>query len=511
MMNAIRLIAALLVLGLGGCANYPMGSLKTDLLPEDVAASYSLNTAWWKGYHDADLDRIVALALERNVDLALSAIKVNRALYQARLLSADLVPSFSANASAAASHNIDNGNAARSYQTEFGVSYEVDLWQKLRNAANAQEWEYKATMEDREAARLALVNNVADTYFELKYLDESIKVMDASVKRYQELLRLIEAKYEFGKVASVEPLQAQQSLLSARNSLLDLQDRQNVARQTLRDLLNIRPGENPVIGNADLMSYPTVGVDLDVPVAALSARPDILASEARLQSAFKTLESDRASWYPTISIGSTLGTSSSTSSKVFDLPLLAGTVRVSFPFLQWNTIRWNIKISEADFESAKLDFTQTVTSAERGGHSLFQLCQRAALAGKHPVKAPEGRAHRRVLPDPLRSRCRRAQGLSGRPEYGGQLHAFGAGSEIPGYPVREPDLQGDGRTLRTHLAAICWKGYTRAHVHQWRNTCSKSKKSTRRRLRTPNGSSRPAPPSCAMPWLRNAPWAFTSR
>ena len=198
-MNAIRLFAALLVLGLGGCANYPMGSLKTDLLPaEDVAASYSLNTAWWKGYHDADLDRIVALALERNVDLALSAIKVNRALYQARLLSADLVPSFSANASAAASHNIDNGNAARSYQTEFGVSYEVDLWQKLRNAANAQEWEYKATMEDREAARLALVNSVADTYFELKYLDESIKVMDASVKRYQELLRLIEAKYEFG-------------------------------------------------------------------------------------------------------------------------------------------------------------------------------------------------------------------------------------------------------------------------------------------------------------------------
>ena len=75
-MNAIRLFAALLVLGLGGCANYPMGSLKTDLLPaEDVAAGYSLNTAWWKGYHDADLDRIVALALERNVDLALSAIK----------------------------------------------------------------------------------------------------------------------------------------------------------------------------------------------------------------------------------------------------------------------------------------------------------------------------------------------------------------------------------------------------------------------------------------------------
>ena len=392
------------------------------------------------------------------------------------------------------------------------MSYEVDLWQKLRNAANAQEWEYKATMEDREAARLALVNSVADTYFELKYLDESIKVMDASVKRYQELLRLIEAKYEFGKVASVEPLQAQQSLLSARNSLLDLQDRQNVARQTLRDLLNIRPGENPAIGNADLMSYPTVGVDLDVPVAALSARPDIRASEARLQSAFKTLESDRASWYPTISIGSTLGTSSSTSSKVFDLPLLAGTVRVSFPFLQWNTIRWNIKISEADFESAKLDFTQAVTSALNEVDTAYFSYANAQRSLENTLsKHQRKRAHRRVLPDPLRSRCRRAQGLSGRPEYGGQLHAFGAGSEIPGHPVREPDLQSDGRALRTHLAAVWRKGYTGAHVHQWRNTCSKSKKSIRRRLRTPNGSSKPATPSCAMPWLRNAPWAFMSR
>lgn len=363
-MNLTRLTVALLLACLTGCANYPMGDLKTDLLPaEDVAARYSLNTAWWKGYGDADLDRLVASALERNVDFARSAVAVNRALYQAKLLSADLVPTFSADASASTSHNIDNGNAARAYNSEFGVSYEVDLWQKLRNAATAQEWEYTATMEDREAARLALANNVVDTYFDLKYLHDAIGVMEASVRRYQELLRLIEAKYEFGKVASVEPLQAQQSLLAARNSLLDLQEQRNAAQQTLRDLLNARPGENPVIGNADLMAFPTVGVDLDVPVAALSARPDIRAAEARLQSAFKDLQSMQASWYPGITIGSTLGASSSTSGNVFDVPLLAGTVRVTFPFLQWNTIRWNIKISEADFETAKLDFTEAVTSA----------------------------------------------------------------------------------------------------------------------------------------------------
>ncbi len=362
-MNA-RHLALLLLLGLGGCANYATEPLKTDLIPaETVAARYSLNTAWWKGYHDGDLDRLVASALERNVDLALSAIKVNRALYQARLLETDLVPAFSAGASATASHNIDTGKAARSYKTEFGVSYELDLWQRLHNAASAQEWEYKATQEDREAARLALVNSVVDTYFQLKYLNEAIGVMELSVSRYEELLRLVETKYAFGKVASVEPLQAQQYLLAARNSLLDLRDQRNVALQTLRDLLNARPGEQPIIGTASLLDVPVTGVDLEVPVAALSARPDIRASEARLQGAFKTLESDRAGWYPGVTIGSTLGTASSRSEKVFDVPLLSGLVRLSFPFLQWNTVRLNIKISEADFEAARLGFTQAVTSA----------------------------------------------------------------------------------------------------------------------------------------------------
>lgn len=363
-MNIARLCLPILLFGLAACANYPTDALKADLLqPQAVAARYGLNASWWTGYGDPDLDRLVEMALARNVNYARSAVTVNRALYQARLLSADLVPTFSADASAQASHNLDNGNAARSYQSEFGVSYEVDLWQKLRNAATAQEWEYQATIEDREAARLALVNSVADVYFELKYLDEAVGVMDASVRRYGELLRLVRAKYEFGKVASVEPLQAEQSLLSARNSLLDLEERRNLAEQSLRDLLNARPGETPVVGTADLMTFPTLPVDLDVPVAALSARPDIRAAEARLQSAFKTLQSDEASWYPTVTVGSTISTSSNRSGKVFDLPLLSGLVRLTFPFLQWNTVRWNIKISEADFETAKLDFTETVTSA----------------------------------------------------------------------------------------------------------------------------------------------------
>ena len=296
-----RVVAALaLCLTLAACADYRTADLKRDVIPaEQIARDYRLDPEWWTAYGDADLDALMRTALARNVNLARSAVAVNRALYNARLIGADLLPIFSADASAGSDKNLASGDAGRSYQSRLGVSYELDLWQKLRNAASAQEWEYLATREDLEAARLALINSVADAYFDLRYLNEAIGLTEASVARYARLLTLTESKYTLGKVASVEPLQAAQSLLAARNSLLQLENSRKSAEQTLRDLLDARPGEALAVRADSLMDAPIVGVNLDVPVAALAARPDIRAAEDRLQKAFKTVQSNRASWYPT--------------------------------------------------------------------------------------------------------------------------------------------------------------------------------------------------------------------
>lgn len=362
---AALVLALVLALVPAGCAGYPTAPLKTDLLsPEHIAARYSLDTAWWQAYADPDLDRLVRAALAANTDLARSAVAVNRALYEARLLSEDLVPAFSAEASGASRRNIKTGDGAtRSYESALGVSYELDLWQKLRNAASAREWEYLATVEDRETARLALINSVVDTYFRLCYLDQAARVTAAGVERYRQLLELTRAKYELGKAAGVEPLQAEQALLASLNNLDNLRSQQATARQTLRDLLNLRPGADPDIPERDLMTAVTAGVDLEVPVAALAARPDIRAAEDRLQKAFKTLQADRAAWYPTITVGGSLSASSDRATSFFNVPFLGGNVRITFPFLQWNTLRWNTKIAEADFESAELDFISAVTGA----------------------------------------------------------------------------------------------------------------------------------------------------
>lgn len=349
---------------LPGCANYPTAELTADIIPaERLAQRFTLDREWWKSYEDPDLNRLMTLAFERNINLARTAVTVNRALYRANLLGEELVPMFSADSTSSATRQLDNGSVQRSFQSQTGLSYELDLWMKLRNAASAQEWEYKATVEDLDSARLALINAVADTYFEWRYLAQSIAVTEISTLRYERLLELTQLRYELGNAARVEPLQAEQSLLSTRNNLVSLRTQKTVAEQILRDLLNLRPDEALSVGTGDLLTATTVPVDFNVPVAALAARPDIHAAESRLQSAFKTVQSNAASWYPTVSIGSTLGATSDQAVTSLTTPFLTGLVKVTFPFLQWNTLRWNIKISEADFETARLTFIESVTTA----------------------------------------------------------------------------------------------------------------------------------------------------
>ena len=348
---------------LAGCASYPMGPLRQDILPPSEMEGWRQAPEWWTAYNDPDLDRLVHEALTRNVDLALRAVAVNRALYQANLVSANLLPVFSGDAKAGSTKALKTGTTSENYASSFSLSYEIDLWQRLANAASAASWVHEATNHDREAARLALVNSVVDAYFELRYLAEAMDVTRQSMERYTRLLEIVQTKYVMGKSPAVEPLQAEQYLLQARNNLLALEARRNTAEQLLRDLVDARPGMAFTLATTPLLQTVTVPVNLEVPIAALAARPDIKAAEARLQAAFKDVQAMKNSWYPGVSIAATLSTSSTSAGNAFNIPLLGNLVQVSFPFLDWNRVRLNIRLSEADFETTRLTFIQTVTTA----------------------------------------------------------------------------------------------------------------------------------------------------
>lgn len=170
----------------------------------------------------------------------------------------------------------------------------MDLWRKLSATADAQVWEYQATHEDMANTRLTLINNVADAYFNIAYLNEAIELAQKSLKQYQEINRIANAKFRYGRADSSQPTQAKQSLLSAENSLLSLQNNLDTQKQVLRNLLNLRPSENMAADPAQFHLLPVKGVNLDVPITVLANRPDLRAAEYRLQASQQSVNAQNA-------------------------------------------------------------------------------------------------------------------------------------------------------------------------------------------------------------------------
>ncbi|MDO4878069.1 MAG: TolC family protein [Neisseria sp.] len=330
---------------------------------EEAAQRYDINGDWWEIYQDSGLNAVMQQALDNNADLKQAAISVNKALYEANILGADLVPGFNASLSANTTRNLKEGGHSENFSSQLGLSYELDLWRKLSAKADAQVWEYQATREDLANTRLTLANNVADTYFNIAYLNRAIGLTKKNIARYQEIDRIARAKYRHGKADSATPTQAGQSLLSAQDNLISLEASRESLIQTLRNLLNLKPDEDFA---ADPQTYrlpADAGVRLEVPITVLANRPDLRAAEYRLQSALSSQKAQYRSWYPTITLGASLSTSSNRARSTFNVPMLGGSVQVNLPFLDWKTLKWQDKTAEANFENAKINFEKTLTSA----------------------------------------------------------------------------------------------------------------------------------------------------
>lgn len=360
-----RILAAALCLLLTACArvSLPEKGLAGRLgYGDKVAALYRLDSQWWKVYNDGQLDRLVDLALRNNVDLAKAAVNVNRALYQANLIGADLVPTFSGSGSGSASRRVDRGDSPKTdIGAEAKVSYEVDLWQKVAASASAAQWEYQATLEDREAARLALVGSVVDVYYQLAYTNDSLKAAGENIANYRALLGQVEAKHAAGKVAAVEVAQANQALLAAENTRVGLLTQRQNAQATLRNLLNAGP--DAVLPEPTLQGFSLPGVDLNVPLSVLVNRPDLRAAEMRLQKAFKDVQASERAWLPSLSISGAISSSAAKFGEALNSPAASGGLTLALPFLDWERLRWNLRLSEADFETARLGFEQALTTA----------------------------------------------------------------------------------------------------------------------------------------------------
>ncbi|OOF46399.1 hypothetical protein BKK51_02635 [Rodentibacter trehalosifermentans] len=368
-------IAIVMATTLAGCANIGdsyQASLEDYQNYEEITKQFNVKENWWALYNDAQLNRVVEQALLNNKDLAKAAVAVNRALYNANLVGANLVPNFSGSTSSGAQRRIDTsaGMTASSTSTStvshggsLNVAYTLDLWRRLADSADAAEWTHKATAQDLEATKLSLINSVVTTYYQIAYLNDAISTTEESIKYYNDISNIMQRRLSQGVADAASVDQAQQSVLTARNNLINFQTQRKTAEQTLRNLLNLKPEEALNITFPHILNVKNVGVNLNVPVSVIANRPDVKGNQYRLSSAFKNAKATQKSWFPEITLGGSLSSKGSKVGNALHSPVAAGTLGISLPFLNWNTVKWNVKISEADYETARLNYEQSITTA----------------------------------------------------------------------------------------------------------------------------------------------------
>ncbi|MGY6269921.1 efflux transporter outer membrane subunit [Achromobacter denitrificans] len=391
--NLIRKPAVLaLLLALGGCG----GLLRTDYEPPaaSMPAAWSHapaadaqarlqaeGGAWWRNFNDPVLTGLVEGALARNNDLAAAAIRVRRAQYQAGLSEDQLFPQLGGSANVTRARTLNGDRVTtRNNAAELTVSYELDLWGKLSRQRDAAQWEALATEQDRQSAALSLVGTTATLYWQTAFINQRIASSEESIAYARRTQDLVRAQYAAGGASALEMAEAEQTVASQRAAhALLVQARVEYANALA--ILFDGPPERTMADPARLPQYPLPDARAGVPAELLGRRPDLRASELRLRQALAIVDATRASFYPPLTLTGALGSASPTLSDILQNPVGSLGAGLTLPFLQWNQMQLNIKISKADYEERVVAFRQALYQAmadvENALSNRTQLAQQA--------------------------------------------------------------------------------------------------------------------------------------
>lgn len=352
---------------LSGCAatTTDVPSLESELnYTQEVREKFQADLDWWKAYNNDELNYLTSFALKNNPDMLKAAVKIQKQLANLNLSESDLFPTLTGSLGASSKKKLNDGKkSTQTFSGELALNYEIDLYGKIADARDAQEFELNATVADAESARLSVVNSVVDLYFNLLYLRDTIELTQKNIDTYSSLLDIASARFNTGKADKLEITQARQSLIAEQTALLNAQTQYKEMEQSLRNVLNLKPSDGFVLGKASILKQPLLTPHLSVPVSVLANRPDLTAAQYRLKKAFKSMKVSEKGWYPTISLNGAIGSSSDHAKSTFDFPYLLGGVSVNLPFLDWNSVKNNVKIAKADYDIALIDFKDALAQA----------------------------------------------------------------------------------------------------------------------------------------------------
>ena len=336
---------------------------------------------WQNFYSDERLKGLIALGLENNKDFESARLAIEKARAQYQITDINDLPTINGSGGyTRQAQNRTDKNPNSSYNVNLGLAnYELDFWGKISSLKDQALQNFLATTAAKDSTQISLISSIAQSYANLSYSLAQLKLAEATVESREQSLFIASKRFEAGIDPKLPSLQASASLETAKLAALRAQSSILTSRNALQYLIGAPIPTNliptPAVSNITNQKIFNAGL----PSELLRYRPDVLQAEYNLKAAGANIAVARASYFPSISLASSIGVSSGSLDDLFKSGAVGWSFgpSISVPIFDAGRL-------DAEYDVAKIEREQTLANYEGSIQTAFRevsdvLATRATL------------------------------------------------------------------------------------------------------------------------------------
>ena len=331
------------------------------------------NMPWEELFTDSNLQTLIHKALDKNLDYLMAVERVNAAQAYYKQGKMGYMPSLSVSANGGNYELSDNSSTGFSaggngpnyenYQLTGTISWEADIWGKIRSNKRASQAGYLQSEASRRAVESGLVANLTSAYYQLIALDAQVSVAEKTVTTRKESLETMKSLKEAGQVTEAAVKQTEAQLYSTQILLLNLEENVKLLENTISLILGQNAG-TIVRSKLDEQNI-QVALQTGFPAQLLRNRPDVMVAEYGLMNAFELTNVARSNFYPSLSISASAGLESINFDDWFSTSSLFSNVigNLAQPLFNKRSIRTKYEVAKAQQAEARYNFQKAMLQA----------------------------------------------------------------------------------------------------------------------------------------------------
>jgi multidrug efflux system outer membrane protein len=327
------------------------------------------NLPWWQVFDDPVLVNLITTALDQNQDLLIASFRVEEAAAALGLTRADQFPSFGIGASAARTETSDRrtsvpGGIGEDYSVYASVSWEVDLWGRLRRSTESARAQLLATEAARTGVSISVVAAVADLYFQLRDFDNRLAIAQRTLESRRQSLDLIRTRFAGGIISELDVRQAEIEEATAAAAVPSLERSIAQVENALAVLLG-RPPADIARGAALSVDAVPATAPAGLPSELIERRPDIRSAEELAHAQMARVGVAQALRFPTLTLTGAGGVASSDLDDLSESDANFWSIGADLfgPLFEFGKNKRRVEVERARTEQAILQYEKTVLVA----------------------------------------------------------------------------------------------------------------------------------------------------